>query len=350
MKIFQCPQCNHSVYFENTQCLQCGSSFGFSEKHMEMFSVDKGKQAFKPAYKYCENFYLNACNWLLEKESPRTLCKACQLNHTIPDLRYSDNVKKWQKLEIAKHGLVYSLIKLNLRVEGQQYGGDKGLSFDFLSAKGAPVGKKITTGYLKGLITINLDEADSVHREYIREKLAEPYRTLIGHFRHEIGHYYWEKIILSDYSQLNRFRQLFGNDMLDYGQALKSYYARKDAFVWRDQFISDYASAHPLEDWAETWAHYLHLMDTLETAYFFGLSLQPKMVKGESMSMNAYFDPYSERNFETIINAWLPMTYAVNSINRSMGLPDLYPFVLSNTIMNKLKFIHESLLGFRFAN
>ncbi len=347
MKIFQCPQCSHPVYFENTLCLKCGSSLGFLGSRQEMILIDGNSYAADPNYRYCANYYQHACNWMVRKDDPIELCQACNLNRTIPDLSIPEHVGKWQKLEVAKHRLVYSLLKLNVDLNAANNARVPGLAFDFLSHHSGNQHKKVMTGYLNGLITINLDEADNVHREYIREKFSEPYRTLIGHFRHETGHYFWEKIIRENDQKLAQFRWLFGDDTRDYNQALQAYYNRKAGFQWQHQYISEYASSHPLEDWAETWAHYLHVMDTLETAFYFGMVLRPKLDDNTSMSMSSDFDPYTEKDFKRIIDAWLPMTYAVNSINRSMGLQDLYPFVISEQVLNKLSFVHNALLDFR---
>jgi hypothetical protein len=175
--------------------------------------------------------------------------------------------------------------------------------------------------------------------------MGEPYRTLIGHFRHEIGHYYWERLVQTDAQQLQSFRQLFGDEQADYAQALKNHYDNGPPPDWRSRFTSAYSSSHPWEDWAETWAHYMHLVDTLETARSFGLSLKPDLKGLASLNVSADFDPYRHADFDAVVSTCLPLIFAVNSLNRSMGQPDLYPFVLPAPVIDKLRFIHQLCLS-----
>ena len=187
----------------------------------------------------------------------------------IPTYEDDRNFEKWRQLEMAKHRLIYQLLALHLPLIPKSKDQMNGLSFDFLVADNA---SNRVTGHSNGLVTILLDEGDSVHREQIRKQLSEPYRTLLGHFRHEIGHYYW--MLLSDPNDKNRFREIFGDETVNYYEALQTHYQFDAPQDWNQRFISKYASSHPWEDWAETWAHYLHIMDTLETAHYLGLSLE----------------------------------------------------------------------------
>jgi hypothetical protein len=197
----------------------------------------------------------------------------------------------------------------------------------------------VVTGHANGLITISLAEADDAERERQRHRMAEPYRTLLGHFRHEIAHYYWSRLIAGS-PRLQEFRGLFGDEREDYAAALQRHYANGPPADWPTHFVTAYASAHPWEDFAETWAHYFHMIDTLEIAHAFGLTVRPRLSKGADMATRIDFDPY-HAEMDRIIEAWLPLTFAVNSINRSMGLPDLYPFVLAPTVIAKLTFVHD---------
>lgn len=197
------------------------------------------------------------------------------------------------------------------------------------------------TGHAQGLITINIAEADDAQRERFRTHMAEPYRTLLGHFRHEVGHYYWERLVYPDKARLDAFRACFGDETLDYSRALQNHYSKGPPASWGRHFVSAYAASHPWEDWAETWAHYLHLVDTLETAYAFGLQLEPRTGTARELSSHLDFDAYRERDFDALIAAWLPLTYALNSLNRSMGHDDLYPFVLTPEVQGKMRFIHD---------
>jgi hypothetical protein len=258
----------------------------------------------------------------------------------IPDLSQSDNLANWRKIELAKHRLFYSLLRLRLPLRTKLEDPENGLAFDFLAAPltGAPA-EPVMTGHDNGLITINLAEADDAERERMRNQMGEPYRTLLGHFRHEIAHYYWDRLV-RDTSDIEAFRQLFGDEREDYGAALQRHYADGAPPDWQERFVSSYASAHPWEDWAETWAHYFHMVDTLETASAFGMRVRPRVTKGADLSAAIDFDPHTA-NMDRIIDSWLPLTFAVNSINRSMGIADLYPFVLPPPVIVKLSFIHD---------
>src|SRR5262249_30524798 len=242
---------------------------------------------------------------------------------------------RWRALEGAKHRLFYTLIQLRLPVETQSEN-PGGLAFQFLADVG-PAQLDVLTGHARGVITINLAEADDAERERRRQQMGELYRTLLGHFRHEIGHYYWDRLIL-DTPHLEEFRRMFGDERQDYASALQSYYASGAPADWPERYISAYASSHPWEDFAETWAHYFHMIDTLETAHVVGLAINPKL----PLSPGAVFDFHPrDTDMSRLVEAWLALTFAVNSLNRSMGLHDLYPFVLGPAAVAKLAFVHK---------
>lgn len=221
-----------------------------------------------------------------------------------------------------------------------------GLGFDFLAGpgRGTLQAEEVVTGHARGLITIDIAEADDAVRERHRQDMAEPFRTLLGHFRHEVGHYYWDRLV-AGCVWLSAFRTLFGDERSDYPAALRAHYAAGPAADWQERFVSSYASTHPWEDFAETWAHYLHIVDALETAYAFGLAIHPRAGRDAALSVCVDFDPYLQSDFDALVKAWLPLTYAVNSLNHSVGQPDLYPFVLAPTVMGKLRFIHGLIQG-----
>lgn len=358
MKIFQCQKCENPLYFENTICEVCRSKLGYCEKTSTLATLvisannkqvpsqnsytllqDDGKQ-----YRYCKNFGLKACNWIIDMDDETEYCTACALNRTIPNLQNRKNLRKWRKLERAKHRLVYALLRFGLMVTNKGDAPKKGLAFDFLSDKNA-IGNThpVRTGHLNGLITINLAEADNVHREYMRKQMAEPYRTIIGHFRHEVGHYYWDRLIRDRPEILEEFRKHFGDEREDYAKALKKHYKNGPPKKWQESYISKYAASHPWEDWAETWAHYLHLVDTMETAYYFGISTGAAFGENSPLKMQADFDPYAEERFDKILKAFVPLTFALNSFNRSMGQKDIYPFVIPKKTVKKLEFVHRLL-------
>jgi hypothetical protein len=168
--------------------------------------------------------------------------------------------------------------------------------------------------------------------------MHERYRTLLGHFRHESGHYYFDRLVV-DSEWIDEFRALFGDERQDYGEALKRHYANGPASDWADRFVSSYASSHPWEDWAETWAHYLHMLDTLETAASCGLALKPR--KAGEPTIDSVTVPARTDTFEDTLHDWFALTYVLNSLNRSIGMPDSYPFTLSTPVLEKLEFVHK---------
>lgn len=343
MKIFQCGHCNHPLFFENYVCEKCGHLSGYraSDRIMLTFNPDNSpliSDREQVEYKFCKNKEHKVCNWVVDAASSEDFCEACQLNRTIPNLSATKNFELWRNLEVAKHRLVYQLFKMKIPVVSKHVD-QSGMCFDFVSKQGNP---SLMTGHANGVITILLREANSVIREQTRKKLLEPYRTLIGHLRHEVGHYYWEQMVLPDEASLNEFRSIFGDERMDYSEALQRYYENGAQENWQESFISKYATAHPWEDWAETWAHYLHIMDMVETAHFFGLKVDPSS-EITSMETDVTFDPYVEADFDKIVEACVPLSFAVNSINRAMGLPDVYPFVISSGVVVKMKFIHRIL-------
>ncbi len=345
MKLFQCQYCGQLLYFENVRCERCGHALGYLSERVDVTAlVPQGNSVWRALadgknYRYCANALYEACNWLIPANEGYTLCRACILNHTIPNLSQPEHRLHWQKLESAKHLLVYGLICLGLPVRSKGADAQRGLAFDFLVPDDSP--EPVITGHADGLITINVAEADDAERERMRLAMGEPYRTLLGHFRHEVGHYYWNLLAL-DSAWLADFRACFGDDREDYAVALQRHYAQPAAPDWMEHYVSAYAAAHPWEDWAETWTHYLHVVDTLETAYAFGLQLHPQ-VAANALAVAVDFDAYGQDNFDKLIAAWFPVTHVVNSLNRSMGQPDLYPFVLSPEALKKMEFVHSSI-------
>ena len=344
MKLFECQNCRQPLYFENTHCESCGLNLGYLPE-AEIVTALNDDNGFWTAlaepqrrYRYCANAQYNLCNWLITSDDPNTFCAACRHNRMISDLSVPANLANWRKIESAKHRLFYTLLRLRLPLANRT-ADPEGLAFDFLAASADPVEQgPVMTGHDNGLITINLAEADDAERERQRSQMHEPYRTLLGHFRHEIAHYYWGRLVANSPS-LPEFRRIFGDERKDYSAALQQHYAAGPSADWPEHFVTAYASSHPWEDFAETWAHYFHMIDTLETAGAFGLSLRPSSSSSTHLAVDIDFDPHNVQ-MDRLIEAWLPLTFAVNSINRSMGLPDLYPFVLSLSVIVKLTYIH----------
>lgn len=349
MKSFQCQNCGQLLFFENTQCLHCGYQLGYIPEAEVLTALNAiENQMWQPLeptvsqqpFRLCANYAQeNVCNWLIPADDPHPYCRSCRLNQTIPNLDEGNNRELWADLEVAKRRLIYSLLALGLPVVDKEQDPERGLAFDFLAPTSDA--EPVTTGHADGLITINILEADSVTREQTRVAMDEPYRTLLGHFRHEIGHYYW-MLLVQNSAWLEPFRQLFGNEQENYGQALERHYQVEPPLNWQEQFVSVYAGAHAWEDWAETWAHYLHITDAIETVQEFGVTVRLKVISNQPTPTMA--DLYGQP-FQNIVDRWLPLTYALNSINRSMGQPDMYPFVLSPKAIEKLSFVHEVIKG-----
>ena len=350
MKAFHCDICGSLAFFENVRCLKCGNSLGFLPDLIDLstieFAPDGRCWALTPAaqnrfYRQCENGrQYQICNWLVPAEEPNPFCVACRLNTVIPDLTISNNHELWYQVEVAKRRMVYTLLRLGISTEGAPDENRPPLRLRFLSetADGPPV----MTGHERGVITINIAEADTAERERRRVNLREPFRTLLGHMRHEIAHYYWDERVKND-RHLGRFRELFGNERLDYKTALQAYYQQGAPADWQTRHVSAYATAHPWEDWAETSAHYFHIVDTVETAASFGMALKPRHPNAQSMTTDPKSVVNLDSSFDRILGNWFPLTYALNELNRGMGLPDLYPFALSNLAIIKLRFVHELL-------
>ena len=347
MRVFTCDHCSQTVYFDNVVCENCGSPLGFDSATLQMRALypnGDGQLATRPsrggAMVYCANYDHHICNWLVPDDQQGQLCLSCGLNRTIPDLTLPSNVERWFEFEKAKRRLIYTLVRLGLPVENAgAINNAPPLAFDILS--------DVKTGHEDGLITLNLAEADPSIREQVREQMNEPYRTVLGHVRHESGHYYW--LALIDNSRwLARFRELFGDERADYAGALADYHENGPRPDWAQNYISAYATAHPWEDWAESWAHYLHMVEALDTAA--DCKIEPRLPR--TKSRGSWFsmplsDPYRAASAKALIDRWIPLALAMNNLNRSMGLADFYPFVVSPAASEKLDFVHQVIKAVR---
>lgn len=345
-------RCGQPVFFRNSRCLACQAPLGFDTERLTLVNGPAAEDTARPRgtvpegrpLQRCANFQAVGCNWLLpaaEAAGNEGLCRACRLNRTVPDPTFADNAELWRRCELAKRRLVSQLLALGLPLcsrvtEDPQ----RGLMFDLLRT--LPGQPQVMTGHAGGLITLNVEEADDARREKIRAQMHEPYRTLLGHFRHEVGHYYWDRLVAGT-PWLPAFRARFGDEQQDYAAALRRHYEQGPAPDWAQRCVSAYASTHPWEDWAETWAHYLHMLDTLDTALSFGL-------EGEDVEID--IEPYGRRaldaaadpgaaDFLRMVNGWLRLTAVLNELSRSMGQADFYPFVLSEPAEAKLHLVHR---------
>lgn len=352
MRVFHCDHCGHLLFFENINCVQCGRALAYVPERRQLLSLDLDTTSGVPnrwtsplaphtSFKLCENYTrFNVCNWALSLPDSSALCRACRLTKTIPNLSRAGNDRLWYALEVAKRRLLYTIEHLNLPLR-DRFEDPAGLTFEFLGDDvSAP---HVVTGHVEGVITINIAEADEAERVKRRLALNEPYRTVLGHFRHEIGHYYWDRLI-RDSARLSAFRDLFGDERDDYASATQRYYAEGPRGGWQDRHVSAYATMHPWEDWAETWAHYLHMTDTLETAAAIGVSIEPRR-EGEP-ALSAAPNPIADDDvsFDHMLDSWGPITYVLNNLNRGLGIGDAYPFVLSGISIDKLRFVHDTII------
>jgi hypothetical protein len=347
MRLFNCQVCGQLLYFENTRCERCGHVLGYLPERNSLSALEPEEEdLWRPKadearqYRFCENALHDACNWLVPADSPAKFCTACSFNRTIPDISDPVNKAHWQKIEVAKRRAFYSFLRLRLPMKDRLEDPENGLAFDFLADSPEGAGPKVMTGHDNGLITLALAEADDAERTRRRTNMGEPYRTLLGHFRHESGHYFWDRLV-RDGGKLEECRAVFGDDSQDYGAALQRHYKEGAPADWQEHFVSTYATAHPWEDFAETWAHYLHIVDTLEMARSFGVGIAPAADRSGELSAEVDFDPYRATQIEPVMEAWVPLTVTVNSLNRCMGVADLYPFVLSSAVVAKLAFIQS---------
>lgn len=379
-RAYQC-QCGRPVFLRNSRCLACQTPLGYvverlgvvplapvADPDSDEFTVFGDEQG--PRYRRCGNFTsAAACNWMVPVVPPASahevagtpadttaapaitpdpaqgllpdMCLACSTTRTIPDLSVPENPQRWNLLEQAKRRLLSQLLALGLPVITRIQDPEHGLAFDFLSEL---PGQPVLTGHAGGAITLNVAEADDAVREQVRAQMHEPYRTLLGHFRHEIGHYYWDALVAPHEDWLAGFRDLFGDERADYGEALQQHYQNGPRPDWATQFVSSYAGAHPWEDWAETWSHYLHMADTADTALSFGVNALKVEIAEDDLFHAADLwqsEHPQATQFLDFLNGWVRLTHVLNEFSRSMGQPDNYPFALPHAVVRKLQFIHQ---------
>ena len=324
MKVFHCDHCALLVFFESSTCVRCGRTLAYVPEVGRIVSLAPDD----PRYRLCENYTkYNVCNWALPVGDDQVLCRACRLTKTIPNLSTAGNDRLWYKLEVAKRRFVYTAIELGLPLDG--------ILFEFL--------ENVLTGHKSGVITVNIAEADDAERVKRRIELGEPYRTLLGHFRHESGHYFWDRLVANT-ARHDAFRDLFGDERQDYDAALKRNYAEGAPIDWQQSFVSAYAAMHPWEDWAETWAHYFHIVDTLETSAACGMKIDPP--RADEPSLTSVPNPVEDVvAFKKMMDSWTTITYVLNNLNRGLGNDDAYPFILSPPAIDKLRFVHHTVIG-----
>ncbi len=306
MRVYHCPKCRNRVWFNNCTCT-CGLMVGY----------DPDADAMVSEFTPCTNRDAIGCNWTADGDSG--FCRSCSMTRTHPDMAVDGNAELWTRAEAAKRWVIANLVALGWF--GRNDAGDRPV-FKLLSETTRDGPARTVMGHADGLITINVSEADPAEIVARRERMEEPYRTMIGHFRHEIAHFLFLRLAAENEGFEVAFRVMFGDEREDYGGALKRHYAAEDDGGWRDAHISHYASAHPHEDWAETAAHVMHLTDLLDSAQALGFT-------NETPPDN--------------LAAAMDIGLAVNHLNRSMGMEDAYPFVVTEVVRQKLDFAAEAL-------
>lgn len=341
MRPFVCSVCGQLLFFDNSRCLRCRSELGFVIEDLELVAVRPSDDHLerldgRPGrYRRCSNQMVARCNWLVD--DGHGLCRSCRLTSIRPNDSEQDALAAFADAETAKRRLLYQLRVLDLPIVDRSVDPHGGLTFNFLSSRG----RHVTTGHDGGVITLDLSESDDAHREFVRQQLGEPYRTVLGHLRHEIGHYFWPRLVLDGHRE-DDFRALFGDERIPYEDALAQHYGEGGELgqFWNTH-VSQYATMHPWEDWAETFANYLHIQSGLETAAAFGLTVgEPARSAGlDGAARSAHL------SIGPVIQDWLTLTIALNGMSRSIGQGDLYPFVLSPTVVGKLDFVHAAIGG-----
>ncbi|MEP1123912.1 MAG: putative zinc-binding metallopeptidase [Ilumatobacter sp.] len=351
MKSFGCSVCGQILFFDNSRCLRCASELGYAPDsgHLDVVVASDDPSSLLlegdgtgTHYRRCANQTLAACNWLVPVDDPEHLCVSCRLTTVRPNDAETDALVEFADAETAKRRLIHQLNSLGLDIVGKDADPERGVAFEFRSSDA----EDVMTGHDGGVITLDLSESDDVHRERVRHDLGEPYRTVLGHLRHEIGHYYWPRLVV-DAGHTDAFRELFGDETVSYQDALDAHYGSgegpTDATAgtgdaeWVNTHVSEYATMHPWEDWAETFAHYLHIRAGLDTANSFGFVLgEPAL----TASRDALAD-HTGVSVGPMVQAWLGTTLVMNAMSRSLGTGNHYPFVLSPTVIEKLDFVHR---------
>ena len=336
MQPFPCSVCQQLLFFDNSTCLRCGSPLGYIPDDGQLVALRPVESALvrldgRPGrFRRCSNRLVARCNWLVPEDDVADRCASCRLTAVRPNDTEIDSIEAFADAEAAKRRLLHQLMGLGLPVIDRSVDPLHGVAFELLSSRG----RNVITGHDSGVITLDLSESDDAHREFVRQQLGEPYRTVLGHLRHEIGHYYWSSVVEQP-GDVAAFRGMFGDERVPYEDALVRYYSQSDA-DWPHTHVSRYATMHPWEDWAETFAHYLHIDAGLATAEAIGLTVGEP---GQSAGRAAW----TARDHVTIgemVQSWLGLTLALNAMARSIGQSDLYPFVLSPQVVEKLDFVH----------
>ena len=341
MRLFHCDRCGSTLPFGAQACPACFADIGYVPDQRTLrvltptddragFHLGSGDTNDDSTWWRCLNAAWG-CNWMVRSLEGQSWCRSCRLTRGRPDTARPDAIQAWTIAEAAKRRLVHQLDEFALPIEIESESMPDGLVFDlvYLPGEGG------ITGHFEGVVTLDLAETEDAHRDELRRRLGEPFRTVIGHLRHEVAHFYWPRLV-GQTDEIDTFRHLFGDDRADYRESIDHYYANATADWDRARYVTAYAAAHPFEDWAETFAHYLHIVDSIDTAVAYDLvpPTDGTMLVTDAVGALAFSD---------ILDAWRPINTAVNAIAETVGAPAVYPFEPVGAVVDKLTFVHRQI-------
>jgi hypothetical protein len=336
MRSIACPACSSAVFIESLNCMVCDAEIGFHPPSQSFVVIENGSDTIDgTVWMACSNRSWR-CNWLASTDEPSAQCFSCRLTRRRPDNDDTIALEKLADTGVDKRRLLMQLMDLGLPIT-PFWEKDGGLAFDLLSSLS---GERVSIGHANGVITIDLAETLDARREALRVRLGEAYRTMLGHFRHEIGHYY-QGVLLDTDDLWAECRELFGDERASYADAIARHYRTGAPENWSESFISEYATMHPWEDFAECFAHYLHITGTLATAASAGVLLQADKVDGHIDSDVEPSHSYLTESVDEMLEDWHWLSLLFNRVNRTMGMRDLYPFHIVEPVVAKLAFVHR---------
>src|ERR1700722_3947990 len=162
MKVFHCDHCRQLVFFENTQCTNCGRLLAYLPDLNAMASCEQQPDGTWASpwpmargrnYRLCQNYSEQSiCNWAIPVSDPSTLCQSCRLTRIIPTLSQPGAISGWRKLEAAKRRIVYGLARLGLVLKSKTEDPQGGLAFEFLTDANGSGGGTALTGHNEGVM------------------------------------------------------------------------------------------------------------------------------------------------------------------------------------------------------
>ena len=334
MRRFTCESCAEEVAFDALRCASCSSPLGYvpAQQAVKVLHPAAGAVSFSISgddaeFWRCPNS-ARGCNWVLPAGTGDIWCRSCGLTPGRPDETNPDALAAWSTAEAVKRRLVHQLDHLALPIDPRSDATPDGLAFDLVYVPGqfGPAGK------VDEAVTLDLADADVQDVGAPPRRVHAPFRTLIGNLRHKVGHHYWHRLV-GQSDHVTPFRRLFGDERADYPAAIEPHQAAVAHHWDASRFVTGRAESHPFEDWAETFAHYLHILDATDTAEAYRLpDGQCEMGRPQSSPGGG--------TFAEILRLWRPTAPAVNALAASLGLPAVYPFQLTGVVLQKFEFVH----------